>query len=93
MEKSHEAIERLSDLLKHVVSVNDRQSKLLASRDVQAYQGIIAMDQFSESNVTEKQLSDDEIAFQEAQERGMTEDDLIYFRSIGLIEPDAEKAD
>ena len=86
-------MQEMSNLLSQVVKVNDRQSKLLASKDVQAYQSIIAMDGIDTPEPTAPQPTEDEIALQEAMERGMTNDDLIYFKSRGLIEPDAETAD
>lgn len=58
----------------------ENQSRLLASKDLQAYAGIQSVDHAVKAQ-EEELLSDDEIALQEAQNRpgGLTEDERIYF--------------
>lgn len=58
---------------------NENQSKLLASKDLQAYAMIQSVSNAVEE--PEELLSDDELALREAQNRpgGLTEDERIYF--------------
>lgn len=59
---------------------NENQSKLLASKDLQAYATIQSVSNAIEQP-KEELLSDDELALREANDRpgGLTEDERIYF--------------
>lgn len=59
------------------------QAHLLASKDIAAYAAIQAVTPGNTDVPAVEQESDDDIAFREAKERGMTEDDRIYFRAQG----------
>jgi hypothetical protein len=64
---------------------NEKQSDLLASKDLQAYATIQAVSNIP--NEPEELLSDDELALKEALARpgGLTEDERIYFGSKQLL--------
>lgn len=61
----------------------EKQSDLLASKDLSVFMGIQSV---TNPQVVEddEQLSEDQIAYNEAMERGMTDDEEIYFKHIGL---------
>lgn len=79
-------INNLGDLVNRSVTVIDRQAKLLASKDLAAYQGIVAMDDMEKPPGKAEELTDDQIAYEEikAEGREMTHDEKIYFDNAGF---------
>lgn len=79
-------IHDLGDLVNKSVNVIDRQAKLLASKDLAAYQGIVAMDEMTKPPGQVEELTDDQIAYEEikAEGREMTHDEKIYFDNAGF---------
>lgn len=61
----------------------EKQSDLLSSKDLSAFVTIQSMNPGNQVEVDE-QLTDDEIAYNEALERGMTDDEKLYFQSVGV---------
>ena len=79
-------ISNLGDLVDRSVTVIDRQAKLLASKDLAAYQGIVAMDGMTKPPGQVEELTDDQIAYEEikAEGREMTYDEKVYFDHAGF---------
>lgn len=68
-----------------MAEIVEKQSNLLASKDLSAFTVIQAATPPVPDTVEDK--SDDEIAFEEALARGMTEDERIYFDNAGFHVP------
>lgn len=56
----------------------EKQSDLLSSKDLSAFMAIQSVTPGNQAEA-EEQKSDDDIAYEEAKERGMTEDERVYF--------------
>lgn len=69
-------------MIANLLSLNEKQANLLASKDLQTYATLNAVNE-PEKHKFQDEPSDDDLAFEEAKRRGPTEDEIIYFAARG----------